>query len=499
MFIFTLLMVTLVELGAAFWVGAQLWLNFVLLPSTERYKAEETNINAQVEQRFERRFSLPILLVLLLAGIGVLISQALELFSGNWNKALSPALLAQAATRGRFGAFWLMSEIVIVMAIAVAISMLRVRQRPRMAATLLPLINLLLGTALFIAMAMYSSATDVSSNLAPYAIVVDWLHLLASALWVGGLFYITTSYLPVLKQQSAAITARSMTHLLPYFSILVIVGIIIAAVTGLFSAIFHLTSSNQLFDTAYGRTLLVKIGLTAALLVTGAIHMGILQPRVKKEYKKYSYAVARLAPLEASAASAKSGAPVAAPAQQEPQTTVPGSASQQLAKQVRMREQRLGRKTRPLASLLRWESLLGVAIIICVGLMSAFSTIPAASTNQPSKASSPVVHTTTHTRDGKYNVTLEINPNHFGTNVFTVSVVDNATGKPVTSGISVIIAATMLDMDMGTNEITLLPDGHGHFSASGDLSMPGNWQVGIQIRTPDHALHEAIVNFYTPF
>lgn len=534
MFIFTLLMVTLVELGAAFWVGAQLWLNFVLQPSTERYKAEETDINAQVEQRFERLFSLPALLVLLLASVGVLIGQALDLFSGNWSKALSLALLTQEATRGRFGAFWLMSEIVIVLAMAVAIYMLRVRQRPHAATMLLPLVNLLLGTALFIAIAMYSAATAVSSSVLPYAIVVDWLHLLASALWVGGLFYIATCYLPILKQQSAATTARSLTHLLPYFSILLTAGIIIMAVTGPFSATFHLTSWSQLFDTAYGRALLVKIGLSAALLVAGVIHIALLQPRVKKEYKKYSYAAARLTPLE-TAVNAKAGAPVAVPAQHEApasqasspsntgmhdssssiaetrpeaksnapqqgsQPAVPGNTSQQLAKQVRLREQRLGRKTGRLESLLRWEALLGVAIIICVGLMSAFSTIPgAASTNQKS-STSQVFHTTTRTRDGKYSVTLEINPNRFGTNVFTVSVVDNATGKPVTNGINVVIATTMLDMDMGTDEIAMTPDGHGHFSASGELSMPGNWQVSIQIRTPDHSLHEAIVKFYTPF
>jgi nitrogen fixation protein FixH len=56
----------------------------------------------------------------------------------------------------------------------------------------------------------------------------------------------------------------------------------------------------------------------------------------------------------------------------------------------------------------------------------------------------------------------------------------------------------MLDMDMGTDTVNLQPDGKGHFSASGDLSMGGNWQVRIQIRTPDNTLHEAKVKFFTP-
>jgi len=57
----------------------------------------------------------------------------------------------------------------------------------------------------------------------------------------------------------------------------------------------------------------------------------------------------------------------------------------------------------------------------------------------------------------------------------------------------------MLDMDMGTDSVNLLPDGKGHFSASGDLSMGGRWQLLLQIRTPDNTLHEAKVQFVVPY
>ena len=62
----------------------------------------------------------------------------------------------------------------------------------------------------------------------------------------------------------------------------------------------------------------------------------------------------------------------------------------------------------------------------------------------------------------------------------------------------VSLYTTMLDMDMGTDNVNLLPDGKGHFAASGDLSMAGNWQLRIQIRTPDNMLHEAKVQFVVP-
>ena len=517
---FNLLMVTLVELGAVFWVGAQLWLNFVLQPSSERYKEEEKEINAQVERRFERRFSLPTLLVLLLANIGVLLGQAVNLTGGDWGQAFSPGLLVELATSGRFGTFWLMREIVIVLAIAMAVFMLLRQSRPKPLATLLPLVNLLLGAALFIAITMSSHAAAVSNNLVPYAIVDDWLHLLAAALWVGGMFYVATIYLPVLKRRSVPESARSLLRLLPYFSVLAIAGVIIMSVTGPLSADFHLTSWSQFINTAYGRTLLVKIGLVGALLVTSAIHVGLLRPRVKKEYKKYSYAAARLAAtasvktLEAEAApatvmaqqdraessSSQVSAHAAASAKEEASTISTSGSSRLLEQQVRLREKRLESKTRRLTSVLRWEPLLGVAVIVCVGLLNAFggTLTPTAAAQQQTGGKTQVFSTTATTKDGKFKATLEVNPNRFGTNVFTVSVVDKATGQPDTN-VGVVIYTTMLDMDMGTDTINLLPDGKGHFSARGDLSMAGNWQLRIQIRTPDNTLHEATVKLVTPF
>src|SRR6266851_4298300 len=48
--LFNLVMISLVEVGAVFWVGAQLWLNFVLQTSSEKH-AVERGINEQVQAR----------------------------------------------------------------------------------------------------------------------------------------------------------------------------------------------------------------------------------------------------------------------------------------------------------------------------------------------------------------------------------------------------------------------------------------------------------------
>ena len=500
--VFNLIMITLVELGAIFWMGAQLWINFVLSISSETY-SEERATNERSQRRFERYFSLPTLIVLFLANIGVLVGQALNLTGGDLAQAISPTLLVELATSGRFGIYWMMREVVIVLAIILAIYMILQQQRSRITKTALPIANLVLASALLIAITMSGHAAAVNPNIVSYAIVIDWLHLLAASLWVGGMMYIATNYLPVLKRLHIPQQARSLVTVLPYFSPLAIAGVVIMAITGPFSATFHLTSWQQFLSTAYGRALLVKIALIGGLLVTSAIHVGILRPRLKKEYLKYSYAANRLQAMQERGEIGEQNHSSTLNGQQAiTMTAEPSRATKLLVQQVRLREGRLTKKTQLLSNMLRWEPVLGVGVIICVGLMNVFAgTLSpiAVAQQQQQTGSKPQPYTTTApTKDGKFKVTLSVNPNRFGTNVFTVSAVDTATGKPATN-IGVSLYTTMLDMDMGTDTVNLLPDGKGHFSGSGDLAMPGNWEIRIQIRTPDATLHETSVKFVTPF
>ena len=484
--LFNLIAITLVELGAVFWVGAQLWLVFVLQPVSEDHK-EQSNTNQQVQLRFERLFSFPTLLVLLLANIGVLLGQALNFTGGQWGPAFALTLLSNLATSGRFGTFWMMREIVIGAALLLSLCMLFFKRRPKVINSLLPWANLILGLALFIAITMSSHATAVSKNVVFYAVPIDWLHLLAAAFWVGGIMYIATTYLPVIHRAPIAERARSLITVLPYYTPWAIAGVAILAVTGPFSATFHLTSWTQFIQGVahdesglYGRALAVKILLVGALLTTSSIHVGLLRPRLKKEYWKYAYIAGRVAVDQA--------------------TTVSDRPTKLLVQQVNLREGRLSKKTRLLTEVLRWEPLLGVAVLVCVGLMNVFAgTLSPTSTQQqqPTENIKPF-NTTVKTTDSKFTIMLNVNPNRFGTNIFTVSVVDNSTGKPTTN-VGVSLYTTMLDMDMGTDTVNLLPDEQGHFSASGDLSMGGNYQIRIQIRTPNNTLHEARVQFYVPF
>ena len=159
--LFNLIMITLVEVGAVFWVGAQLWAMFVLQLAQNNSKDANKYVqaaNAAVQQRFERIWAVPTLLLLLLANIGIIVGQILSASGGQWTSALSPQLIWQIASTGQYGTFWTLREISIVVALLLALYALFFRQRPRAINSLLPSLNLLLGAVLFIAMSMSGHA-----------------------------------------------------------------------------------------------------------------------------------------------------------------------------------------------------------------------------------------------------------------------------------------------------------------------------------------------------
>jgi copper transport protein len=487
--LFNLVMVTLVELGGVFWVGAQFWLLLVLQPAAEDH-TELTALHQQAQARFERRFSLPTLLALLLANGGVLIGQAVTLTGGNVPAAFASAssVLSSLISGGGFGAYWLMRVITICLLLVLALYRVQLKAPSRRLVTLLSWTQLLLGLTLFIAMTMSSHAAAAGPSSRIYAVVGDWLHLVAAALWVGGMFSIATTYLPVLRRLPVAERAHALVTMLPYYSPWAVVGVLLMAATGPLSATVELSSWEQFLSTAYGRILAVKILLVGAMLLTSAFHVFVLRPRLQREEMKYAAASARLESVQR--------APVAVPSDHE--EAAPPPVPQRLAQEVKLREGRLAALGQRLTTVLRYEPLLGVAVLVCVGLLNVFAgtLAPSAVSAAKPQPTGPVssFHTTARTADGRFTVSLTVSPDRLGPNTFTVSVVDNHTGKPTTE-VGVSLYTTHLDMSMGTGTVNLQPDGKGHFSAPGDLTMRGHWQIRVQIRTVQNTLHEATIKF----
>jgi copper transport protein len=105
-------------------------------------------------------------------------------------------------------------------------------------------------------------------------------------------------------------------------------------------------------------------------------------------------------------------------------------------------------------------------------------------------------HASVKTADGQFSLQFSVTPNRLGTNTFTVNV-NTANSAKVAPDLTVQLTTTMLDMDMGTDTVALQSKGNGQYSAQGELTMAGNWEIGILVRTADKTLHEAKVKLDT--
>lgn len=103
--------------------------------------------------------------------------------------------------------------------------------------------------------------------------LVDWLHLVAAAVWVGGvaaLAFLVWPSAPELRKRAFVGFSRLAV---------VLVGVLVAG--GVYLAVERLAAPSDLWTTGYGRILLLKLGVVAVALLWGAVHHLVVRPRVE--------------------------------------------------------------------------------------------------------------------------------------------------------------------------------------------------------------------------
>jgi copper transport protein len=121
------------------------------------------------------------------------------------------------------------------------------------------------------------------------AISMDWLHFMAVAIWIGGLFYISAVLLNLIRTATKAKTkfenyssasirsdkiesAYFLALLLPHFSVIATISLGIIGITGLYMAWIHLHTAEALFDSPYGNILIIKLSAALPMVILGAYH-----------------------------------------------------------------------------------------------------------------------------------------------------------------------------------------------------------------------------------
>jgi len=264
------------------------------------------------------------------------------------------------------------------------------------------------------------------------ALLFDWLHLLAGSIWVGGLIGLLVLWrsFPVARRVAGLVVCVPRFSNTAFVSVLTLIG------SGIGASLIHLPTFASLWQTSYGQTLLVKIGLLSAAMLLAAVNLLRTRPRLL--------------------------------AYRERPELAPGAASL-------------------LRRLVAGEVLLVVGAVIAAAVLTSLAP-PAkglARAGNPSARVGPGRVAEVVNKNG-YRIELGVAPNRAAVpNSFSVAI---TRGGAPTRGAEVVSGFTMLDMEMGTQSYALTETSPGVYTRSAPaLVMVGHWGLSFEITPPGKA------------
>lgn len=333
--------------------------------------------------------------------------------------ALVPLVRVSAFGRGYLD-LWIVFALFVVAA-ALAIRIDRPEREQRSLAELLAGIGVVLAAG---ATLLIPGASGHAAQTAPrgWSLLFDWLHLVSGSVWIGGL----VGLLVLWRCLRAEARVAGLAVAVPRFSSVAFVSVVALVVSGTLASFEHLPTIGSLWQTSYGKALLVKIGLLLAALALAAVNLLRTKRRLVQP------------------------------------ATGAGAA-------------------RLLRRLVTGETLLVVAAVFAAGVLSSLP--------PPSKALAAVGGASAHVGPGPvasvvhkngYTLSFAVAPNKAAVpNTFRVLITQG--GKPV-GGADVVASFLMLDMEMGTQAYRLAETSQGTYAhAAPALVMVGHWGLSFDI------------------
>jgi len=327
-----------------------------------------------------------------------------------------------------FGRGYLDLEIVLALfalCAAVALWVDRPEREQRSVAQILAMIGALAAAS---AALLVPGLAGHAAQTAPRGIslVLDWLHLASGSLWIGGLI----GLLILWRSLGSAQRVPGLAVCVPRFSTVAFVSVAVLLGSGIGASFIHLPTLSSLWETSYGKAIVLKVILLAAALVLASGNLLRSKPRL-----------------------------VAAKA--EPERARQGAAL--------------------LRRLAGGEMLLAVGAVFVASLLSSLPPPPKelGTVGQPTAHVGPGPVTSVVKRAG-YQLEFHVNPNRAAVpNTFAVRITRD--GKPV-QGADVTATFTMLDMEMGQLAYHLEDVGGGLYQHSAPaLVMVGHWGLSFDV------------------
>ena len=271
-----------------------------------------------------------------------------------------------------------------------------------------------------LALTSHGAATVDIRNM---AIAADFLHLAASAFWIGALFHLVAG-LPLLSRELADQQRREcLADLVPRFSVVASLSVATIVVTGVFSGWAQVTEAVAL-STPYGITLIAKVALVLPLLFLGALNLVWVRPRLRRDTASLTW----------------------------------------------------------LKRLLVGEAALAVLILAAVGVLTSLEPARQVASRELAESRQSVSFSDTVAGD---TLSLEVSPGRVGSNDIVVGLTDRL-GRPITDADEVLVRLVFLESDLGEDTLTVSSVGEGRYvREDAQLSIAGVWQAELVVRRPD--------------
>ena len=114
------------------------------------------------------------------------------------------------------------------------------------------------------------------------ALILDYVHNLVAAVWIGGIFYFVFTLLPSLSNLKEESREKMSLALIPRFSIAFIISVGIVIITGPLLMWFLESDVGLITESVYGQLIILKIAIASVMVALG----GFFQFRVQKTAEK---------------------------------------------------------------------------------------------------------------------------------------------------------------------------------------------------------------------
>jgi copper transport protein len=169
----------------------------------------------------------------------------------------------------RYGEMMLVQAALAATLALTAMALRHSESRDRRALTVLTLV---LGAG----MALTPSFSGHASTAGNLALVSDITHIIAAALWTGGLGFLVLA-LVLAREDRWPLATRAV----PRFSNMAVVSVAALLIAGVINGYLQVRTWSNLWETRYGLLLLAKIALVVPLLALGAYNNRYAVPRLK--------------------------------------------------------------------------------------------------------------------------------------------------------------------------------------------------------------------------